>query len=60
VGEVAELALPLEKLGISGDSLIRFQIKAFQAGLERECYPERVPVEFAPIKKDYALEHWML
>ena len=60
VGDVAELALPLEKLGLSGDSLIRFQVKAFQAGLERECYPERVPVEFAPIRKDYALEHWML
>jgi hypothetical protein len=60
VGDVAELAVPLEKLGLSGDSLIRFQVKAFQAGLERECYPERVPIEFAPTRKDYALEHWML
>ncbi len=58
--EVAELAVPLKKLGIDGESLVRFQVKVLQGGLERECYPERVPIEFHLTRKEYALEHWMV
>jgi alpha-amylase/alpha-mannosidase (GH57 family) len=60
VGEVAEIAVPLEKLGLNGETLVRFQVKAFQSGLERECYPERVPIEYPLTRKEYALEHWMV
>jgi hypothetical protein len=60
IGEVAELSVPLVKLGLNGDNLVRFQVKAFQGGMERECYPERVPIEFHLTRKEYALEHWMV
>jgi hypothetical protein len=32
----------------------------FEGGLERECYPERVPIEFALTRREHALEHWMV
>ncbi len=60
VGEVAELAVPLQKLGLDGENLVRFQVKTFQSGMERERYPERVPIEFHLTRKEYALEHWLV
>jgi hypothetical protein len=59
---VVELALPLSLLdgeGKGGEP-VRFQVKVLEGGLELECYPERVPIEFNPTRKDYALEHWMV
>lgn len=58
--EVVELAVPLCMLGIEGNETVRFQVKVLEGGLERECYPERVPIEFKLTRKDYALEHWMV
>jgi hypothetical protein len=57
---VVELALPLALLGEEGGGPVRFQVKVLEGGLELECYPERVPIEFSPTRKDYALEHWMV
>lgn len=60
--DVVELALPLSLLdgeGKGGEP-VRFQVKVLEGGLELECYPERVPIEFNPTRKDYALEHWMV
>jgi hypothetical protein len=58
--EVVELAVPLVMLGLDEEEIVRFQVKVLEEGLERECYPERVPIEFNLIRKDYALEHWMV
>lgn len=58
--DVVELEIPLSKLGLDGDKTVRFQVKVFEGGLERECYPERVPVEFELTRKEYALENWMV
>jgi alpha-amylase/alpha-mannosidase (GH57 family) len=58
--EVVEVKVPLLDLGMNGDDQIRFQVKVFEAGLERECYPERVPIEFALTRNQYALEHWLV
>ena len=58
--EVVEIQVPLEELGLNGDDQVRFQVKVLQAGMERECYPERVPIEFALTRHQYALEHWLV
>ena len=58
--DVVELEVPLSFLGLNGDTEVRFQVKVFEAGLERECYPERVPVEYRLTRREYALEHWMV
>lgn len=58
--EVVELSVPLSVLGLDGEGVVRFQVKVLEGGLERECYPERVPIEFSLTRKDYALEHWMV
>ena len=59
-GEVVELKVPLGLLGLDGESTVRFQVKVFEEGLERECYPERVPIEFSLTRRDYVLENWMV
>ena len=58
--DVVELEVPLSLLALNGGGEVRFQVKVFEGGLERECYPERVPIEFPLTRKDYALEHWMV
>jgi hypothetical protein len=58
--DVVELEIPLPLIGLNGDSVVRFQVKVFEGGLERECYPERVPIEFNLTRREYALEHWMV
>ena len=58
--EVVELSVPLSLLGLDGEEVVRFQVKVLENGLERECYPERVPVEFGLTRSDYILEHWMV
>ncbi len=60
VQELVEMKVPLAKLGLSGDQLVRFQVKVLENGLERECYPERVPVEFTLLGSEYALHNWMV
>jgi len=58
--DVVELEIPLPLIGLNGDAAVRFQVKVFEGGLERECYPERVPIEFNLTRGEYALEHWMV
>ena len=58
--DVVEVKVPLLDLDMNGDDQVRFQVKVFQAELERECYPERVPIEFALTRNQYALEHWLV
>ncbi len=59
-GDVIELEVPLALLGLTGDEEVRFQVKVYEGGLERECYPEKVPVEFKLTLREHALEHWMV
>jgi len=60
LAEVVELRIPLEQLGLNGDPTVRFQVKVLENGLERECYPERVPVEFTLTGDQYALSNWLV
>jgi alpha-amylase/alpha-mannosidase (GH57 family) len=60
IQEVVELAVPLSVCGGTGKEPLRFQVKVLEGGLERECYPERVPIEFHLTQRNYALEHWMV
>ena len=58
VQDLVEMEVPLAKLGLNGDQLVRFQVKVLENGLERECYPERVPVEFVLTGREHALRNW--
>jgi alpha-amylase/alpha-mannosidase (GH57 family) len=58
--DVVEVAVPLCLLGLDGAEVVRFQVKLLENGLQRECYPERVPIEFVLTRRDYALEHWVV
>jgi hypothetical protein len=58
--DVLELALPLSALGLDGSSEVRFQVKVYEGTLQKECYPERVPIEFGLTQRTYALENWMV
>jgi alpha-amylase/alpha-mannosidase (GH57 family) len=58
--DVVEMEIPLSLLGLCGESEVRFQVKVFEGGLERECYPEKVPVEFKLTQREYGLKHWMV
>ncbi len=60
VQDVLELEVPLSLPPLNEGSVVRFQVKVFEDGLERECYPERVPIEFSLSCQNYALEHWMV
>ena len=64
IGEVVELAVPLSLLGLDSGGRVRFQLKVIEdgarGGLETECYPERVPIEYDLMRKDHAVEHWMV
>jgi len=60
IEEVVELSIPLEKLGLNGGKAVRFQVKVLENGLERECYPERVPVEFNLTGSEYSLRNWLV
>jgi alpha-amylase/alpha-mannosidase (GH57 family) len=58
--EVVEVRVALADLGLDGQDGVRFQVKVLEGNLERECYPERVPIEFQLTRNQYALENWMV
>lgn len=58
--DVVELEIPLTLLDLHEGSEVRFQVKIFEGSLERECYPERVPVEFRLTQREHQLKHWMV
>ena len=60
VEDILELALPLAALGLSGEGRLAFQVKTFQGGIERECYPEAAPIEFTLLGVDFALRNWIV
>jgi alpha-amylase/alpha-mannosidase (GH57 family) len=58
VDDILELAVPLADLGITGEGQVAFQLKVLKDGIERECYPETTPIQFALLGADFALRNW--
>jgi hypothetical protein len=52
--------VPFSELGATPDSLVAFQVKVMQDGIELECYPESAPIQFALLGKDFALRNWIV
>lgn len=52
--------VPLADLGAAGEADVSFQIMAFQDGIERECYPESVPIHFKLVGDDFLLRNWIV
>ncbi|MDQ3622402.1 MAG: glycoside hydrolase family 57 protein [Verrucomicrobiota bacterium] len=57
-GECLELGVPLSELGLAGGARVAFQLKRVREGMERECYPETVSLEFALLGEEWALQNW--
>ncbi len=62
--EMVEIAIPIALLGgetpAREPAKISFQVKLFQAGLERERYPENVPIQFALPTEELAMQQWIV
>ena len=55
-----QAGLPFTDFGVDTDTLVAFQVKVVQDGIELECYPESAPIQFAVLGKDIALRHWIV
>ena len=53
-------AVPLAGLGAVGEAPVAFQVKLIQDGIERECYPESVPIQFTLLGHDFVLRNWIV
>ncbi len=60
VGEVIQLSILLTDLGLTPGATVAFQIRLFEHGLERECYPEAVPLQFPLLSEEHALANWIV
>jgi alpha-amylase/alpha-mannosidase (GH57 family) len=58
--EVVEVSIPFAALGVRAGSLVQFQVKVFEKGIERECYPENSPIELAVPGPETALAQWVV
>lgn len=58
--DIIELAIPLADLGPVGAGAVSFQVRLVQEGIDREQYPERVPIRCALLGEEFALEHWVV
>jgi hypothetical protein len=59
-GDAIELAVRFSEFGIRPIGSISFRIKVFQDGIEKECYPENVPIEFELLGEEAALQNWIV
>ena len=57
---VAVFAVPLVEFGASCEAAVAFQVKAVQDGIERESYPESVPIQFTLVGDDFLLRNWIV
>ena len=57
---VVALSVPLRELNLAPGAQISFQVRISEEGLERECCPESVPIEFPLLSEEFALENWMV
>ena len=58
--EVVEISIPFSALGATAGAMLQFQVKVFQNGIERECYPESAPIELRAPGPDSALAQWVV
>ena len=58
--EVVEAGIPFSALGAHQGSTIQFQVKVFEKGIERECYPETKPIEVTVPGPESALAQWVV
>jgi hypothetical protein len=58
--EIIELAVPLEDLGVVGEVPVAFQLRIFEEGIERECYPETGTFQFTLDGEDSTLRNWIV
>ena len=58
--EIIEMSVPFSVLGVEAGSALRFQVKIFEKGIERECYPENSPIELAVPGVESALAEWVV
>ena len=58
--ETVEMAIPFADLGIVPGTRVSFQVRLTQDGIERECCPERVPVELTLFNEELALHNWLV
>ena len=54
------MSISLADLGLQGEAPVAFQIKVLKDGIERECHPENVPIQFALLGADFALRNWFV
>ena len=59
-GEHLELGIPLADLGLAAGAPVSFQVRVFKDGIERECYPENVPIQFTLPGEQAALAGWFV
>ncbi|RYD83608.1 MAG: alpha-amlyase [Verrucomicrobiaceae bacterium] len=59
-GRNIELALPLKDLGLAPGDPVSFQVKVHLEGIERERYPESVPIEFELLGDEHLLRNWVV
>lgn len=55
-----EMAMPLKDLGLKPGDLASFQIKVFVDEIERERYPESVPIQFELLGDEHMLQNWLV
>jgi len=60
VEEIIELSVPFSELGVQAGGTVQFQVKVFERGIERECYPENSPIELAVPSAESALAEWVV
>ena len=60
VGEIIEIGVPFSELGVQAGGTVQFQVKVFERGIERECYPENSPIELAVPSAESALAEWVV
>jgi hypothetical protein len=58
--EVVEVSVPFLALGVRAGNLVQFQVKIFEKGIERECYPENSPIEIVVPGPETALAQWVV
>jgi alpha-amylase/alpha-mannosidase (GH57 family) len=58
--EVVEAGIPFTALGVQQGSVVQFQVKVIEKGIERECYPETAPIDLVVPGPESALGQWVV
>ncbi len=58
--EIVELSIPLAEMGVGPGAQVHFQVRLSEDGIERECYPESVPIQFPLLSEEFSLQNWMV